>query len=61
MNHDWEQVSTCMNGPHLWQCKKCKEWTRSYEIPDPNASLIDPENHEVYSFSPTKCEAKSEH
>lgn len=47
--HDWQQVTVCCNGPHVWKCKKCGEWTRSFDKPSSHAQLIDPENGESYS------------
>ncbi len=53
--HDWEQVTTCLNGPHVWKCKKCGEWTRNYHVPLPNATLIDPDTGRSYADAPTLC------
>lgn len=53
--HDWVQVSTCLNGPHVWQCRKCMEWTRSVLAPNTHADFIDPDNGEKYSSGGTKC------
>ena len=53
-NHDWERKGTCLNGPHVWKCRKCGEWTRSYDKPRPDAQLIDPDNGERYETN--NCE-----
>ncbi len=51
-DHDWEQCGTCLNGPHVWRCKTCHEWTRSFDKPKCDAGLIDPDNGEHYSAKP---------
>ena len=48
-NHNWVQQGTCLNGPHVWRCTKCLEWTRSFDKPNPDTQLIDPDNGERYS------------
>ena len=53
-DHDWERVGSCLNGPHAWKCKICGEWTRSYDKPDRDATLVDPDNGEEYTGS-IKC------
>ncbi len=47
-NHDWKKVTTCLNGPDVYKCNKCGEWTRSSGKPEPDAALKDPENGERY-------------
>lgn len=56
--HTWGQVGECLNGPHLWKCANCNEWTRSYDRPKRDAMLIDPDRGTVYESSPSKCEPR---
>lgn len=58
--HNWEQVGQCLNGPHVWRCQNCHEWTRSYDKPDPNCDLIDPDNGERYGSRPNECPSGTE-
>lgn len=54
--HNWEQIGECLNGPHIWKCRICGEWTRSFKKPEPNAQLIDPDDGEHYTSSPCNVE-----
>ena len=59
LTHDWEQKGACLNGPHAWKCTKCGEWTRSYDMPPPDAPFIDPDNGQRYSGNKTICKTKT--
>lgn len=52
MTHKWKRVTTCLNGPHLWKCEGCGEWTRSKLDPKPDALLRDPETGLSYNQEP---------
>jgi hypothetical protein len=56
--HDWRQISTCLNGPHVWQCTKCFEWTRSFNKPNPNCDLVDPDDGYRYAPNGSYCGEK---
>lgn len=54
-NHDWQQISTCLNGPHIWKCGRCGEWTRSFDKPAPDSKLVDPDTGHRYSQYHPQC------
>lgn len=56
--HNWQQMGTCLNGPNVWQCKACGEWTRSFGQPAFDAQLIDPDTGEKYSARKSSCSAE---
>ncbi len=47
-NHTWRQITTCLNGPHVWRCEVCGDFTRSFGKPKPGAILRDPDNGQQY-------------
>lgn len=57
--HDWERVSACLNGPDLYRCRDCGEWTRSRGEPSVNAPLVDPEDGSRYSGPESLCQPKT--
>lgn len=56
----WEQVSTCLNGPHLWKCTCCSQWTRSFDQPRMDCTLIDPDDGRHYGQHGLLCGADEE-